>query len=44
MRLPGEPSQPGPIIIVRQIEKHEWIMNLPRINEEVDDRLEEGIF
>ena len=29
--------------IVRQIEKHEWIMNLPRITEEVDDRLEEGI-
>lgn len=33
----------GAIIILRHIEKHEWIFELPRITEQVDERLEEGI-
>ena len=43
MRETGAPLPSGPIVIVRQIEKHEWTLRFPRINEEVDDRLEEGI-
>jgi tetratricopeptide (TPR) repeat protein len=43
MRRTGEPPKPRPIIIVQQIQKHEWTLRLPRVTEEVDDRLEEGI-
>jgi hypothetical protein len=43
MRKPGKPSSSGAIIILRQMENHEWLFTLPRITEEVDDRLEEGI-
>jgi tetratricopeptide (TPR) repeat protein len=43
MRKSGKPSSSGAIIILRQMEKHEWLFTLPRITEEVDDRLEEGI-
>ena len=38
-----KPSEPEPIIIVQQIQKHEWIIKLPRMTKEVDERLEEGI-
>ena len=43
MRKPAKPSSSAAIIILRQMEKHEWLFTLPRITEEVDDRLEEGI-
>ena len=43
MRRPPKPSPLGAIIILRQMRKHEWLFTLPRITEEVDDRLEEGI-
>lgn len=43
MRRTPEPSPSGAIVILRQMEKHEWLFTLPRITEEVDDRLEEGI-
>ncbi len=43
MRRTGKPSRPAPIIIVQQIQKHEWIMRMPRKTEEVDDQLDEGI-
>jgi tetratricopeptide (TPR) repeat protein len=43
MRRPAKPLEPVPIIIVQQIQKSEWIMKMPRVTEEVDDRLEEGI-
>jgi tetratricopeptide (TPR) repeat protein len=43
MRKPGKQTPSRAIIILRQIEKHEWIFKLPRINDGVDHRLEEGI-
>jgi hypothetical protein len=43
MRRVSKSSEPGPIIIVQQIQKHDWIMELPRLTEEVQDRLHEGI-
>jgi tetratricopeptide (TPR) repeat protein len=43
MRINKEPLPSGAIIILRQMEKHEWLFNLPRITVAVDDRLEEGI-
>ena len=43
MRRIPMPSPSGAIIILRQMEKHEWLITLPRMTEEVDDRLEEGI-
>lgn len=43
MRRARKPSGLLPIIIVRQIEKHKWTLRLPRIGEEADDQLEEGI-
>lgn len=43
MRRIPKPSPSGAIIILRQMEKHEWLFTLPRITEAVDDRLEEGI-
>ena len=43
MRRPPRPSPSGAIIILRQMGKHEWLFTLPRITEEVDDRLEQGI-
>jgi tetratricopeptide (TPR) repeat protein len=39
----GEPIYTEPIIIVQQIGKREWIMKLPRVNVQVNDRLEQGI-
>jgi tetratricopeptide (TPR) repeat protein len=36
-------SQPTGIIILRLAGKNEWVFNLPRITQGVDDRLEEGI-
>jgi tetratricopeptide (TPR) repeat protein len=38
-----QPSKSNAVIILRQTAKHEWIFELPRITEEVDDRLGEGI-
>lgn len=32
-----------PIILLREIEKGEWSMEMPRITVEIDDRLDEGI-
>jgi len=43
MRKLGKSSSSGAIIILRQMEKHEWIFKFPRITEKVDDLLEEGI-
>jgi tetratricopeptide (TPR) repeat protein len=43
MRKAQTPSPSGAIIILRQMAKHEWIFRLPRIGEEVDDRVEDGI-
>ena len=41
-RQPKSPTKPGAMIILRQTGK-QWNFELPRITEEVDDRLEEGI-
>ncbi len=43
MRRTRKPTGPLPIIIVQQIEEHQWTLRLPRIGEEADDQLEEGI-
>jgi len=43
MRNPRRPEKPTGIIILRQTAKHEWSFCLPRIGEEVHERLEEGI-
>lgn len=43
MRKRLNPQIQTGIIILRQMEKHQWLFTLPRITEEVDDRLEEGI-
>ncbi|NBR88198.1 MAG: tetratricopeptide repeat protein, partial [Verrucomicrobia bacterium] len=37
-------AQPNhPIILLREVEKGEWWMDMPRITVEIDDRLDEGI-
>src|SRR4051794_3366240 len=43
MRNRQNPQLPTGIIILRQMEKHEWLITLPRVNEEVNERLAEGI-
>jgi len=44
MRNRQNPQLPTGIIILRQMEKHEWLITLPRVNEEVDEKLAEGIY
>ena len=43
MRRNLKPAKPSGVVILQQVERTEWIFNLPRVDEEVRDQLEAGI-